>query len=129
MSLVGAGAGAGVGKRARARTAGQKRAKSNIALTVASIVMLSLIVVFGVLAAMPIYETVALWIVAGVGALLAGAIVWLGRRLKWGALTLAALTGGFVLVVVPLAVPGALGSGPMGLLRGLGDGLAAVAVG
>ena len=91
--------------------------------------MLAFIVVFGVLAAMPIYETGALWIVAAAGAVLSGFVVWLGRRLQWGALTLAALAGLFTLIVVPLAVPGALGSGPMGLLRGIGDGLAAVALG
>lgn len=108
----------------------RRRARaSNIALIVSAIVVTVLIVVLGTLAAWPIYETARLWIVAGVSAALAFVTVWLGLRLRWGALTLAALAGVFTLLVLPLGVPSALTAGPLGWLRGLGDGLAAVALG
>ncbi|MGO3146140.1 MAG: transglutaminase domain-containing protein [Leucobacter sp.] len=112
--------------RARAR---KLSLRGDLSLTLASLALVSLIVVFGVLAAMPIYQTASLWMVAGVGAALAFGIVWYGTKKRWGALTLAALVGAFVLIVVPLAVPSALGAGPLGLVRGLGDGLASVALG
>lgn len=115
--------------RARALRAERKRAQSNRALFIAATVMLVLIVVFGVFAATPIYETGLLWVVAAAGALIPALVVWLGRKFRWGALTLAALALVFTVIVVPLAVPGAIGGGPIGILRAVGDGLAAVALG
>ena len=81
------------------------------------------------LATAPIYRSASAWIVALVAAGVAFGIVWLGRRFRWGPLTVVALIVAFVLLVVPLAVPSALAGGPGGVLRGLGDGLASVALG
>ena len=85
--------------------------------------------VLGALASAPIYRDAWAWLVALVAAGLGYAIVWAGRRFDWGPLTAVALIGAFVLGVVPLAVPSAWAGGPSGVLAGLGDGLAAVALG
>lgn len=86
-------------------------------------------VLLGVFAAQPIYETPRLWLVGGLTGAVAFALVALGVRLRWGAFTLVPLLAALVLLVVPLCVPQAAASGPAGLVRGLGDGLAAVALG
>ncbi|MFF8817603.1 transglutaminase domain-containing protein [Leucobacter sp. NPDC015123] len=88
-------------------------------------------VVLAVAAAWPIYETAQLWITVGVAAMAAFAIVWLGTALRWGGFTLVALVLAFVALVLPVATPQVLASGPdvWGILRGLGDALAAVALG
>lgn len=112
---------------ARRSTGGAPRAGAT--LSTATAALSALAVALGALSAMPIYRTSWVWVVAGVGWLLAFAVVWLGRRFRWGPLTGALLLLGCAAVIVPLAVPSALGSGPDGLLRGLGDGLAAVALG
>ncbi|UOR02208.1 hypothetical protein MUN77_02435 [Leucobacter allii] len=86
----------------------------------------------GALSAWPIYEIPRVWLIAGLAWAAGIGIVWLGARLRWGALTLVALLAAFVLGIVPLAVPGALATGgplPPALARGLGDALAAVALG
>lgn len=87
------------------------------------------IVLLAVAAAWPVYESSRLWLVGLSGAAVAGAIVWAGWRWRWGGFTAAALIVGFAGLLVPVAVPGALGSGALGLARGYGDGLAAVALG
>lgn len=98
-------------------------------LTIAAVLIAAIAVVAGVLAAQPIYATSMLWVVGAVGATVALLVVWFGSRLRWGVMTLAALAVAFALVVVPLGVPTALTAGPAGILRGLGDGLATVALG
>ncbi len=98
-------------------------------LSIAAAAITLTIAVFGVLSAMPIYDTASLWLSGGISAALAFVLVWLGTRLRLGALTLVALALGFALMLVPLGVPSALTQGPAGLLNGLGDGLAAVALG
>ncbi|MBK0421662.1 hypothetical protein JD292_06200 [Leucobacter sp. CSA2] len=85
--------------------------------------------VFAALSSAPIYADARAWVVSLVGAGLAFGVVWLGRRFRWGPLTLVALIGIFVATLVPVAVPGAFASGPEGIVRGFGDGLAAVALG
>lgn len=80
-------------------------------------------------AAWPIYQTPRVWVLVGIAAATAGGLVWAGLRWRWGATAAAALLLGFVALLVPLAVPDALGADPQRLLRGLGDGLGAVALG
>lgn len=116
-------------ERSRARAAGRGSLGSSLATLLATALVLAPIPVLAVLAALQIYETGRLWLVAGVGAALAFAVVLLGVRRRWGAMTLAALAGAFLLVVLPLAVPGALSGGGLSWLRGFGDGIAAVALG
>ena len=103
--------------------------RGNLVLLIAAAALTVFIVLFGSLAALPIYATSVLWVVGCVGAIVAFGVVWLGIRLRWGPLTLAALTVAFIIVILPLGVPGALSTGPLGWARGLGDGLAAVALG
>lgn len=95
----------------------------------AAIIVAAIVAVLAVLAAWPIYETDSLWVVAAVGAALSFATVWLGKKLRWGAMTLVALAAVFILVVLPLSVPSALSGDPAGMLRGLVNGIAAVALG
>ena len=83
----------------------------------------------GAVASAPIYGDPWAWLVALAAAGLGYVIVWAGRRFDWGPLTAVALIAAFVLGVVPLAVPSAWAGGPGGVLAGLGDGLAAVALG
>lgn len=111
------------------RAEARRRATHSRALSLATVVIAVAIAVLAVFSAMPIYESTWLWLVAGVGAGLATTIVWLGTWLRWGSLTLVALAGVFAAVVVPLAVPNAIGTGPTGFVTGVGDGLAAVALG
>lgn len=103
--------------------------RTDAGMSAATAALSAFATVLGVLSAMPIYRTSWVWVVAGVGWLLAFAVVWLGRRFRWGPLTGVVLLLGCAAVIVPLAVPSALGAGPAALLRGLGDGLAAVALG
>lgn len=112
-----------------ARRGSRGASRSDAGTTWATGALSAFAAVLGVLSAMPIYRTPWVWAVAGAGWSLAFAVVWLGRRFRWGALTPAVLLLGCAIVIVPLAVPSALGSGPQALVRGLGDGLAAVALG
>lgn len=101
-------------------------------LTIGGSVLSAVSVLLGVWSAAPIYETGHLWVVALGGWVLAAGIVWLGRRYAWGALTAAALIAAFVVTLVPIAVPQALtATSPTvsNLIRGLGEGLAAIALG
>jgi hypothetical protein len=83
--------------------------------------------VLGVLAAWPIYQTSWLWLVAAVALVLGGGIAWARARWRIRFPVLAAIVlGVFALTAVPVAVPESLTIGP---LRGLLDGLAAVALG
>ena len=87
----------------------------------------------GVVAAWPIYQSERLWLVATVAALTSLLLVLAGRKWRWGGLTLAALAAAFVLLVVPVATPqvldAAAASGGWGLVRGVVDAVAAVALG
>ncbi len=116
---------------ARRRTRGSRRAASGTAAVpvLAAALLAFATVLLGAFAAQPIYETPRLWLVAAITGAVAFALVALGVRLRWGAFTLVPLLAALVLLVVPLCVPQAVSSGPAGLLRGLGDGLAAVALG
>lgn len=119
------------GRRSRTRSRARSAAagRTPFAMTSASLLLSALAVALGVASAMPIYRTPWVWATAAGGWLLAFAIVWCGRRWRWGLMTPVALILGFVIAVVPLAVPGALANGPVGILRGLSDGLASVALG
>ena len=81
----------------------------------------------GVLAAMPIYATARLWLVAAAALALGALVAWASERWRFGLPVIAGATLVlFTLTVVPVAVPDALGGG---LFRGLLDGLAAVVLG
>lgn len=97
--------------------------------TVAAAILALATALLGGLAAWPIYRDGRVWLVVAVSAAVAFGTVWLARRRRWGAFGLVLLIVAFVVLVVPLAVPSALGGGAPGILRGLGDGLAAVALG
>ncbi|MEJ6488239.1 transglutaminase domain-containing protein [Leucobacter sp. USCH14] len=112
-------------QRRRAR----RRTSTSPALIIGAATLSGISVVAGALSAMPIYRTPWVWVVGGVAWAVVFGIVWAGRRLGWGVATVAALIAAFVLVVVPLGVPSALGTGPMGIVGGLIDGLATVTLG
>lgn len=90
----------------------------------------ALAAVVGVAAAWPIYETGRLWLVAGAALVLGFGIALARRAWRLRAPVLAvAVLGAFALTVAPVAVPQAFAEGPFGYVRGLVDGLAAVALG
>lgn len=95
----------------------------------AAAVFAAVVALLGVAAMWPIYATPRIWAVTGIGAGLALAVVWLGARLRWGALTIVALVVAFALAVLPVAVPSAFGSGIARIMRAEVDALAAVALG
>jgi len=83
----------------------------------------------GVVAAWPIYQSWWLLVPAGVGLVL-GVFTGSFVAQRFGVLVASgALFVGFVLTVVPVAVPSSFERMPMGLFRGLLDGVAAVALG
>lgn len=81
----------------------------------------------GVAAAWPIYQSAWLWVVAAAALVFGGGLAWARERWALGLPIFAALVlGVFVLTVVPVAVPQAFSTG---LLGGLVDGVAAIALG
>lgn len=80
-------------------------------------------------AAWPIYQDPRAALVVGVAAAAAFIVVWAGVRWRWGVGTAVALAAVGTALIVPLAVPAALGGGLRTFFLGLGDGLAAVALG
>ena len=107
------------------RSARHPRSNTPIPAAVYAVV----VALLAVAAMWPIYQTARLWLVAGVGSGISGALIWLGNRYRWGSLTILALAGAFVLTVVPVAVPSAFSSGMPALLHAERDALAAVALG
>ncbi len=76
-----------------------------------------------------IYRTPRLLIVAGVGAALGIGVVLLVRALRWQTWSIPPLVGlGYLLLVVPVAIPSALSS-PIGVLRGVRDGVVGIVLG
>lgn len=114
--------------RRRTRRSNASR-RPSAAISFGALLLSAAATALGAASAMPIYRTPRVWLVVGVGWALAAGIVWCGRRWSWGLMTPVALIAAFVAGVVPLAVPGALATGPAGWLRGLSDGLASVALG
>ncbi|WP_449276943.1 DUF3488 and transglutaminase-like domain-containing protein [Leucobacter sp. GX24907] len=109
------------------RRMGSRAAVIRIAAAGAACVLAALL---GVAATWPIYETGRLWLVAGIAVVL-GVGLGVARRL-WTLrmpVFVAALLVAFALTVAPVAVPQAFVQGPLGYVRGLADGLAAVALG
>ena len=79
--------------------------------------------------AWPIYQSPRTIVIAATSVVLAAAILFVARRLRlrwWGILLAAVLV--YVIAVVPLAVPSALGSLPQ-FLNGLRDGVAGITLG
>ena len=116
----------GRGRSSRRRARG---ASTSPALLIGAALLSGIAVASGAFSALPIYRTPWVWLVGAVGWALAFGIVWLGRRMRWGIATVALLIAAFVVVVVPLGVPSALGTGPLGWFGGLMDGLATVSLG
>ena len=76
-----------------------------------------------------IYRTPRLIVVAAVGAALGIGVVLLVRALRWRAWTIPALVSlGYLLLVVPVAIPSALTS-PVEVLRGVRDGVVGIVLG
>lgn len=86
-------------------------------------------VALATLSAWEVYRTPRLVVVAAVGLALGVGVVLLVRRLRWQEWTIPLLVAaGYLLLVVPVAVPSALGS-PVDLLRGVRDGVTGVVLG
>jgi len=86
-------------------------------------------VAIAVAIAWPIYRSPRVVLIGAVATVLGIGLVVLGRRLKWPAWVLALGTvAGYLLVVVPVAIPAALSS-PLRIVRGLGDGVVGIVVG
>ncbi|WP_395638857.1 transglutaminase-like domain-containing protein [Pseudolysinimonas sp.] len=76
-----------------------------------------------------IYRTPRLVVVAAVAAALGIGVVLLVRALRWRGWAIPALVGlGYLLLVVPVAIPSALSS-PVEVLRGVRDGVVGIVVG
>ena len=76
-----------------------------------------------------VYQTPRLAIVAGAGTALGIGVVLLVRALKWRGWAVPALVAaGYLLLVVPVAIPDALSS-PVETLRGVRDGIVGIVVG
>ena len=76
-----------------------------------------------------VYQTPRLAIVAGVGTALGIGVVLAVRALKWRGWTVPVLVAvGYLLLVVPVAIPDALRS-PIEVVRGVRDGLVGIVVG
>lgn len=88
-----------------------------------------LALLLGVLAAWPIYRTWWLLVPAAVGLIVGVGVAVLGARRLSGLATAGALLVAFVLTVVPVALPQSFERLPLGLMRGLLDGVAAVVLG
>lgn len=97
---------------------------------VAAAVASGLAVAIGALAAWPIYQTFWLLVPAATGLVLGVGLAALAAFRRWSALvTAAVLLVAFALTVVPAAMPQSFAHLPMGPLRGILDGLVAVALG
>lgn len=84
----------------------------------------------GVLAAWPIYESWWLLVPAAAAFVLGCGLAILAMRRRWSTLTtFATLFGLFVLTVAPVAVPRSFDQLPLGPLRGVLDGVAAIVLG
>ncbi|MFD5599097.1 DUF3488 domain-containing protein [Leucobacter sp. NPDC058333] len=105
------------------------RTSTSPAVIIGAALLSAIAVAAGALSAMPIYRTPWVWLVGGVAWAVSFGIVWLSRYMRWGIGAVALLIAAFVVAVVPLAVPSALGTGPAGLIGGLIDGLATVSLG
>lgn len=76
-----------------------------------------------------VYRTPRLILVAAVGAVLGVGVVLLVRALRWRSWMIVPLVAlGYLVLVVPVAIPSALSS-PVGVLRGVRDGVVGIVVG
>ncbi|NTW39792.1 MAG: hypothetical protein HGA44_07860, partial [Cellulomonadaceae bacterium] len=86
-------------------------------------------VAVGTALAWPVYATPRLWLVAGVGTLVGGGLVVLGRARGWsGTTTALTVLAAYLLVVGPVAVPSSTRS-VGGLVAGVGSGLTGAVLG
>lgn len=108
---------------------GAAAARTELPRLVADSVFTVVMVAVAAAAAWPIYRSSAFVLLVVVSALLAAGVVVLARLRGWsGWLVAALLAGVFVLAGVPLAVPARL-TGPLEVLRGLGELGAGLVVG
>lgn len=86
-------------------------------------------VALATLSAWEVYRTPRLLVVAAAGLALGVGVVLLVRSLRWREWSIPLLAAvGYLLLVVPVAIPSALGS-PVDLLRGVRDGVTGVVLG
>lgn len=78
---------------------------------------------------LPIYDHPRIWLVTGVGAFSAWAVIGLSARLRWGIYTVFALLAAYAVIVLPVAVPSALEGGIGGLARAEFEAIAEIAFG
>lgn len=96
---------------------------------IASVCFSAVAVILGVLAAWPIYRTWWVLVPALAGLVIGVGVAAIGVK-RWSVFTsLLVLFGAFVLTVVPVAVPQSFERLPLGVLQGLVDGIAAIALG
>lgn len=94
--------------------------------TVGGAVYVAATVVVAAVAAWPVYASPSYLVAVIAAVLVGGAIATAAMMRRWGGWVVAGLvTGAFLVLVVPVAVPGRLG-GPLEFLRGLGEALAGV---
>lgn len=119
--MSGLGAGAGVGTHAAA-----PRPRAQLLWGLGAVLVSAAL---AGLAAWPVYETWRVALVVAVGALLGAGSVLLAwsLRLRWG-WTAGIVTLGYLLAVVPVAIPSALGD-PGRIVRGVIDGVLGVVLG
>lgn len=110
------------------RDGGGPRARSAVnPRPIGGVLAAAIALALGVLAAWPIYQTARTWLVAAAALILGAGLAWARERWRLNPPVFLALAlAAFVLTLVPVAVPQALGGG---FLRGLVDGLAAVPLG
>ena len=111
------------------RRQNRRRASGATGLTIWGLGYLVIGAALATAIAWPVYETSRVIVIAVVSVVLASAIVLLSARFRlavWAVILLGIL--GYVLAVVPLAVPGALAS-PSLLVAGLRDGISGITLG
>lgn len=123
--------------RATSRAKGRRRrgvvTRGDRTVIAWGLLFLTIGVVLSACAAWPIYQSWRVFLVVGAGSVLGGGTALLARRLSWtgvsGAITtVATVIIGYLIVVVPVAIPSALVS-LAALPRGIRDGFVGVVVG
>ncbi|MGD9607411.1 MAG: DUF3488 domain-containing protein, partial [Leucobacter sp.] len=95
-----------------------------------AILAVAVAICLGAIAAWPIYQSWWLLVPAGAALVLGCGLAAIAAKRHWsGLVALALLFGLFVLTVAPVAVPSSLAQLPLGPLRGIVDGLAAIVLG
>lgn len=106
-----------------------RRAPERVAPLIAGSVYVAVAVVVAAVAAWPVYASLSYVVLVVVASLAGAGIAVLATLRRWGGwLVTALLAGVFLLFSVPLAVPSRM-SGPLDVLRGLGEAFAGLLLG